>query len=166
MEKLSYRDAQKSDLQRIVDIYNTIVAGRMVTADEVEVTVEDRLVWFEAHNPNTRPLLVIENEDQNVIAWVSFQSFYGRSAYNKTAEISIYIDPAFRGKGLGKRILNDMKLQAPQYGIETILAFIFQHNVPSMTLFQKQGFEIYGNLPEVAELDGIKRSLIILGCKV
>jgi L-amino acid N-acyltransferase YncA len=166
MEKLVYRDATISDLQRIVDIYNTIVAGRMVTADEVEVTVEDRLAWFQAHNPTTRPLLVIENEDREIFAWVSFQSFYGRSAYNKTAEISIYIDPAYRGKGLGKRILEDMKIQAPQFDIETILAFIFQHNVPSMQLFQKHGFEIYGILPDVAELDGIKRSLVILGYKV
>src|SRR5215211_7254148 len=99
---LSFRDATIEDLPLIVEIYNSTIAGRMVTADLEPVTVENRLPWFYEHTPGRRPLWVIEKEQQEIAGWVSFQDFYGRQAYNATAEISIYIHPSCRGKGLGK----------------------------------------------------------------
>ncbi|WP_339382997.1 GNAT family N-acetyltransferase, partial [Klebsiella aerogenes] len=62
----------------------------MVTADTMPVTVESREEWFNEHNPGKRPLWVIENPSGEIIGWVSFQSFYGRPAYDATVEISIY----------------------------------------------------------------------------
>ena len=47
---MEYRNAQLSDLPEIVAIYNSTVAGRMVTADTEEVTVSDKRKWFEAHH--------------------------------------------------------------------------------------------------------------------
>jgi L-amino acid N-acyltransferase YncA len=44
-------------------------------------------------------LWIVENDESEIIGWVSFQDFYGRSAYDGTAEISIYLDEKFRGKG-------------------------------------------------------------------
>ncbi len=40
-----------------------------------------------------------------MIAWLSFSDFYGRPAYPRTAEVSIYLDESARGKGLGKQLL-------------------------------------------------------------
>ena len=48
-------------------------------------------------------------------------------------------------------------------GIRTLLGFIFSHNPASLALFARAGFASWGELPEVAELDGIRRSLSILG---
>ena len=45
----------------------------------------------------------------------------------------------------------------------TFLAFIFGHNTPSLTLFAAAGFQRWGLLPQVAELDGVDRDLVILG---
>jgi phosphinothricin acetyltransferase len=42
-------------------------------------------------------------------------------------------------------------------GIENLLAFIFAHNLPSLTLFEKFGFELWANLKNIAELDGKKK---------
>ena len=42
------------------------------------------------HHPRTRPLWVLE-ESLRVRAWLSFNSFYGRPAYQPTAEVSIYV---------------------------------------------------------------------------
>jgi L-amino acid N-acyltransferase YncA len=63
---------------------------------------------------------MVENEAKETLGWVSFQSFYGRPAYDRTAEISIYLDPEKRGKGYGKRILQHAMSQATHYGITTI----------------------------------------------
>jgi len=166
MDPIQYRIAQSSDLSRIVEIYNTTVASRMVTADTEPVTVESRQQWFEAHDPSNRPLWVIEDIDHEIVGWVSFQSFYGRPAYQATVEISIYLDEQQRGKGLGKQALQFCLDEAPKYGINTLLGFIFAHNEPSLKLFRSFGFEDWALFPNVALLDGQERSLSILGKRI
>lgn len=165
MMNLVYRQASMADLPRIVEIYNSTIAGRMVTADTSPVTVESRIPWFEAHNPSLRPLWMIELDGQNV-GWMSFQSFYGRPAYSGTVEVSIYLSENARGKGLGKEVLRYAMEAAPQFGVHTLLGFIFAHNEPSVKLFTAMGFEEWAHLPDIAILDGEARSLKILGYKV
>lgn len=167
MNELVFKDATLEDLSRIVEIYNSTVLGRMVTADTEPVTVESRLKWFHEHSPDKRPLWVIHPEGSNeIIGWVSFQSFYGRPAYNATVEVSIYLDEAVRGQGVGKLALNYALQSAPKYGIKTLLGFIFAHNEPSLKLFKSFGFEEWANMPNIAELDGVERGLIILGKRI
>ena len=165
MQTLLYRDATVNDLPKIVEIYNTTIASRMVTADIEPVTVDSRIEWFNKHN-GQRPLWIVINEQNNIAGWVSFQSFYGRPAYDATVEISIYIDENERGKGLGKQILTRCIQASPACGIKTLLGFIFAHNEPSLKLFRHCGFEEWASLPDVATLDGVERSLKILGKRV
>ena len=54
-------------------------------------------------------------------------------------------------------------VQAPGLGIDTLLGFIFGHNLASLALFEKFGFERWGELPKVALLDGVERDLVIVG---
>jgi L-amino acid N-acyltransferase YncA len=162
---LHYRDATQKDLERIVDIYNSTVPSGMVTADTEPVTVASRLQWFEEHNAAKRPLWTIE-QDEEIAGWVSFQSFYGRPAYDATSEISIYLAPEQRGKGLGKEVLAYCIGKAPELGIKTLLGFIFAHNEASLALFRFFGFEDWATLPNIAVLHGQERSLKILGKRV
>jgi L-amino acid N-acyltransferase YncA len=163
--KPAYRDATLDDLPAIVAIYNATVPSRQVTADLAPVSVESRLGWFHAHGPQTRPLWVVEAQGR-VIAWLSFSDFYGRPAYRHTAELSIYLDEAARGQGLGKALLAAALDAAPGLGIDTVLGFVFGHNEPSLRLFRGFGFADWGNLPRVAVLDGVERDLLILGLRV
>jgi phosphinothricin acetyltransferase len=163
---MNFRNAGIEDLDRIVDIYNSTVASRMVTADTEPVTVESRKLWFADHHPDRRPLWVIEDDEQRTVGWVSLQDFYGRPAYAKTAEISIYLDERYRGKGNGAAILSYALDRAPAFGISTILGFIFAHNEPSLRLFRRAGFEEWGALHEVAEIDGRAVSVTILAKKI
>ncbi|CAB3750691.1 GNAT family N-acetyltransferase [Paraburkholderia humisilvae] len=159
---LSYRDATPDDLPAIVAIYNSTVPSRQATADLEPVSVASRRAWFDAHGPQRRPLWVVE-EGGEVIAWLSFSDFYGRPAYGRTAEISIYLDPGARGKGLGTALLEAALEAAPGLGIDTLLGFVFGHNESSLRLFRRFGFADWGVLPRVAVLDGIERDLVIVG---
>ncbi|MDF3835955.1 GNAT family N-acetyltransferase [Cupriavidus basilensis] len=159
----SLRIAQQDDLPAIVAIYNSTVASRMVTADTEPVSVSSRQAWFDAHQPERRPLWVAEDRDGNMAGWLSFSDFYGRPAYGATAEVSIYLDASRRGQGLGRYLLQQAIAHAPQIGVNTLLGFIFGHNGPSLGLFAALGFERWGNLPRVAVLDGVERDLVILG---
>ncbi len=166
MSNLLYRNASLDDLKGIVCIYNSTISTRMVTADTEPVTVESRLAWFHEHNPVNRPLWVVENEQQEILGWVSFQSFYGRPAYEATVEISIYLDQSQRGKGFGKEILQYAINAAKTFGVKTLLGFIFAHNEPSLQLFSYFGFEEWARLPDIAILDGVERSLKIVGKRI
>ncbi|RIJ66443.1 MULTISPECIES: GNAT family N-acetyltransferase [unclassified Rummeliibacillus] len=165
IEKVTFRDANIEDLPTIVAIYNSTVASRMVTADTEPVSIEERTPWFNEHNPSKRPLWVVEYEGE-ICGWISFQSFYGRPAYDSTAELSIYLDEKFRGKGIGKLTLKHAIDACPSLKIQNLLGFIFAHNDASLHLFVDFQFEKWAHLPEVAELDGVKRDLIIMGKKV
>ena len=166
MANIKFRNANPADLGIIVEIYNSTIASRMVTADTEPVTVESRQKWFKEHSPDKRPLWVIENAAKTIIGWVSFQSFYGRPAYDATVEISIYLDIKQRGKGLGKEVLQYCIDHAPEFGIKTLLGFIFSHNEQSLKLFKHFGFEEWANLPDIALLNGKERSLKILGKRI
>jgi L-amino acid N-acyltransferase YncA len=162
---VTHRLAQRRDLPQIVEIYNSTVPTRMVTADIEPVTVESRIAWFEAHTPAFRPLWVVETKG-GIAGWLSFSSFYGRPAYNKTAELSVYVHCAFRRQGLGAYFLTQAIAFAPELEVDTLLGFIFGHNEPSLRLFERFGFTRWGELPRVAALDGVERDVVIVGRRV
>ena len=166
MIHLRYREAVQEDLANIVEIYNSTVASRMVTADTEQVSVSSKQRWFDEHSPDKRPLWIVEDGSGQIVGWVSFQSFYGRPAYDATVELSIYLDKKHRGKGFGKQILQYCIENAPAFGIKTLLGFIFSHNMPSLKLFRHFGFEDWATLPNIALLDGKERGLKILGKRI
>jgi L-amino acid N-acyltransferase YncA len=174
MPSYVHRLARRADLPAIVDIYNSTIASREVTADTEPVSVASREPWFDAHEPERRPLWVIHDAGEAVapgaepaiIGWMSYSNFYGRPAYSGTAEVSIYLAEAWRGRGLGKYCLEQAIAYAPNIAVHTLLGFIFGHNAPSLALFAKFGFTTWAHLPRVANLDGVERDLIILGKRV
>lgn len=166
MEEIKFRIAKQEDLSEIVAIYNSTVASRMVTADTEPVSVESRQNWFDAHKPEKHPLWVVENDRNEILGWASFQPFYGRPAYAATAEVSIYLAESCRGKGIGKQVLQFCLDNAPAYHIKTLLGFIFEHNTPSLRLFENLGFTLWGKFPQIALLDGKEYGLDILGKRI
>jgi L-amino acid N-acyltransferase YncA len=160
------RDAVPGDLPAIVAIYNSTIGTRLSTADTEPVSVESRRPWFDGHAAGSHPLWVLEGPTGAIDAWLSFQDFYGRPAYRATAEVSVYVDGARRGQGIGRTMLEAALAQAPSLGIRTLLGFIFGHNAASLRLFESLGFVSWGVLPAVATLDGVERDLVIVGKKV
>ena len=164
MNNVSFRIAEAGDLPFIVHVYNESIPDRQATADLKPVTVASKRAWFKAHD-SKRPLWLVLLNGQRA-GWIGLEDFYGRPAYQQTAEVSIYIDYRFHQRGLGQAALSHVLQAAPGLGLHHLLAFIFSHNRPSQRLFIRNGFSRYGHLPEVAKMDDRLRSLDILGRRV
>jgi len=159
---LIIRDAVEADLPAIIEIYNATVPTRMVTAELEPTTVEARLPWFREHSPDQYPFWVAES-DGRVIGWLDFKKFLPRCAYRGTAEVSVYVDQEFRRRGVAQRLLEQAIARAPSLEITALVGLIFGHNEPSLKLFERLGFERWGLLPDVAQLDGVARDLVVVG---
>jgi L-amino acid N-acyltransferase YncA len=167
---MQIRLAVETDLPAIIEIYNAAIPTRLATADLEPISVESRRAWFRSHG-DRYPVWVMaigshdiqSDQNEQIIGWLSLQMFYGRPAYHKTAEVSIYIAPNYQGKGIGKKLLDHAIANCPKLNISKLVGFIFAHNPASLQLFTSFGFKEWGFLPQIAELDGRDQSLIILG---
>lgn len=110
--------------------------------------------------------LGITNLKGEILAWGSLSDYHPREGYRITAEISVYVAPGARGKGLGGRLVNFMLERAPEFGVKNIVALIFSSNAASLNLFAKFGFTRWGELPEICDMCGKLESLAILGKKL
>ncbi|NEP44907.1 MAG: N-acetyltransferase [Okeania sp. SIO2H7] len=162
---MKIRDAVEKDLPAIVDIYNAAIPGRMACGYIEPVSVESRQTWYQQHPPKCRPIWVMEIEDK-IVGWLSLQFFVGTPAYHATAEISIYIDPNYKRMGIGKKLLEKAISESSNCGIKTLIALIFAHNLPSLKLFERSGFQRWGYLPRVAEIGNVERDVVIMGLRV
>lgn len=159
--------ADHHDLIAVLDIYNQSIAGKQATANLVPVTTTERADWFEEHitNPN-RPIYVVKTQKGDssiIVAWGSFSDLYARTAYHISSEISIYLHNDYHRKGLGSLLAQWMLTQASSLGIRNIIALIFAHNTPSLGLFRKLGFEQWGYMPQVCDMQGFIADVVMLG---
>ena len=105
-------------------------------------------------------------QKSEILAWGSLSDYHPREGYRITAEISVYVAPEARGKGLGGRLVNFILENAPKFGVKNVVALIFSSNAASLNLFAKFGFARWGELPEVCDMSGKLESLTILGKKL
>jgi len=161
----SIRPATAADLPAVVAIYNAAIPGRMSTADTEAVTVAQREEWFGGFDPASRPLWVYEDAGA-IRGWLGLRSFYGRPAYRRTVESAVYVDPAHQREGVARRLLDHALTECPRLGIANVLAFVFAHNMPSVTLFEAHGFGRWGLLPKICEMDGREHDVLILGKRI
>jgi len=157
------RSARLADLPAIVAIYNSTIASRIVTAELVPVSVESRQAWFAEHREPERPLWVSHDDAGDITGWLSLSNFNARAAYYPTAEISVYVHARARRQGLGRVLVQYAIDHAPLARVDALVGLVFGHNKPSLALFDALGFERWGHLPAVAELDGVRRDLVLVG---
>lgn len=158
---IAVRDATEADLPAIVEIYNQSIPAGRATADTRPITVDSRRAWFTHFDPDKRPCWVAE-EDGCVVGCIYLTSFYeGRPAYDQTAEISLYLDGAHQGQGLGSTLMRRMIDACPRLGVTTLVGMHFDHNEATRRLNQKFGFEEAGHLTEIAVVQGQRRGLLI-----
>jgi L-amino acid N-acyltransferase YncA len=65
--------------------------------------------WNESHLANYRLVAVADNK---VLGWAASSPVSDRCVYGGVAENSVYIDPAWKGRGVGRALLEAMNVSA------------------------------------------------------
>jgi phosphinothricin acetyltransferase len=146
------RLANIGDIGSITEIYNEAVLNGVATFDTQEKTVEDRIAWFNSRRP-IHPVLVAQLNDE-VIGWASLNQWSDRSAYDGTAEVSIYMHHAYRDQGVGGILFKELIEQARTLNLHYLLSRITEGNEKSIALHLKNGFSIVGVMHEVGNKFG------------
>lgn len=151
---ITMRTANQDDWARIIEIYNQAVLENGKTADTEPQTVEGRKDWLKLHLNSRYPILLAEQNSQ-IVGWCSLSPHRpGRKALEKTAEISYYVDQNYRGNGIGSLLIKSAIETSRKNGIKNLFAILLDINKSSVSILKKFGFERWGYLPKVAEING------------
>jgi L-amino acid N-acyltransferase len=139
---MEVRLARQEDTEAIRAIYNAEVVGSTVTFDLKARTTEEQRAWVARHQ-GAHPA-VVAVEETTVVGFGSLSPFRDRAAYATTVEDSLYVDTAWRGKGVGRLLLDELVSLALARGFHTVIARISGGNEPSIALHRACGFALVG----------------------
>ena len=138
------RDAGAGDVEAVARIYGHHVLHGLGTFEEVPPSEAEIAARIAAVVERRLPYLVAE-EAGAVVGFAYAAPFRPRAAYRYTAEDSVYIDPAFIGKGVGKALVAEVIARCEALGLRQMVAVIGDSaNAGSIGLHRSLGFEHAG----------------------
>ena len=163
---MNIRPATSQDYNDIIKIYNQAVDEKFATADTEYVTLESRKVWFAEHSPESYPIYLAV-QDGVIIGWCSLSPHrLGRNALRTVAEISYYIHKDHRRKGVANNLIIHTIASAKELGFRNLIAILLDLNKASIYILEKFGFEKWGHLPGIVQIDFIICGQYIYGKKM
>ena len=149
---LIIRKAKIDDLKDIINIYNEAIQKTVATFDTELKTLEQKKIWFIEHGKNN-PIIVAEKEGI-IFGWAALSKYSTRCAYSNTAEISLYVREEYQGKGIGRKLMDEIIQEGEKTNIHTVLARITEGNEVSVNLHKSVGFAHIGTMKEVGQKFG------------
>jgi phosphinothricin acetyltransferase len=116
--------------------------------------------WDRAHLPDLRVVAI--DEDEKVLGWAALSPVSDRCVYGGVAEESVYVTESARGKGVGRKLLEELIRRSETAGIWTIQTGIFPENTASLALHERVGFRVVGVRERLGQLDGSWRDVVFL----
>lgn len=91
---------------------------------------------------------------EQLVGWIALTPFSKRPVYRGVAEISVYVQKASRGQGIGKQLMEKLMVEAPKRGFWTLQSAIFAQNKASIQMHLDLGFRQVGIRERIARRDG------------
>jgi L-amino acid N-acyltransferase len=146
------RPATLNDIADITNIYNDAILNTTATFDTEIKTIDEQTKWFREHGKNYP--VIVADENNKVVGWASLSRWSDRCAYDKTAEVSLYVDASHREKGIGKKLLEILTLEGEKAGLHNLVARITQGNLNSIHIHELYGFSHIGVMKEAGKKFG------------
>jgi len=153
------RTAVPADSSAIARIYNQGIEERLATFETRPREPTDVEGWLTAG----RPVVVVEDERGEVVAWASAGPYRGeREVYAGIGDFSVYVARERRREGAGRTALRALIEETRARGFWKLVGRIFPENEPSLELARSAGFREVGVYRRHARLDGAWRDCVIV----
>ena len=136
----------KRHAEAILAIFNDAIINSTALYDYKPRTMEMMSAWFEAKLKGRFPVIGIENDSGELMAFGSYGTFRAWPAYKYSVEHSVYVDARFRGKGIGKRVLQEVIAAAQGQDYHILVGAIDASNAVSIGLHERLGFTYCGTI--------------------
>ena len=152
MSSYPVRPATAADAAAICRIYNQGIEDRVATLETELRTPAERREWLANRSPR-HPVIVAETNGE-IVGWGSLNVFNPREAYRFVADFSVYVERTWRGRGVGRVLLEKLIELARAHGFHKMVLSAFPFNADGMALYEKLGFRTVGVYREQGLLDG------------
>jgi L-amino acid N-acyltransferase len=142
------RTAIEADLPGILDIYNDAILNTTSVYNYLPHTLEMRREWFEQKQRDGFPVLVAE-QNGIVVGFSTYGHFRAWAAYKYSVEVSVYVHPEHRGKGIARLLYPPLFEKAREQQLHALMAGIDASNIASIKLHERFGFKTVGLFKEV-----------------
>jgi len=149
----------------VLDIYQAGI-------DEGDATFETRAPGWSAfvagklpghrHVAVTTASAAGSSRGASVLGWAAVSAVSSRTVYAGVVEHSVYVHPAARGRGVGRRLLEALIVSTEAAGIWTIQSGIFPENTASLALHQAAGFRVIGTRERLGRHHGRWRDVVLI----
>jgi len=139
----------------VAEIYRLGLLTRKAT---FETEVPEYQTWIGKFHKH---LLWVALNNNEVIGWAGLSSVSIRKAYAGVAEVTIYIHPDYKSKGIGKQLMSHLVNESEKAGIWTLYAAIFSENPASIKVHLSNGFREIGYREKIAQLDGEWKNTVL-----
>ncbi|MCV2403297.1 GNAT family N-acetyltransferase [Marinomonas sp. C2222] len=169
------RPAKLEDAPDILAIYLEIDPFRKDVSKHKNINLVDVIDWIESATKQ-KPLLVIDSfyiDKENSISpkekkgkvagWCSVEAFYGLPAFDNAREVSFYVSSEYQRLGVASALFDHLITNRHEIGFSHLVAYVYAENTKSLNFFSKQGFEEWGLLPDIAQIERNKQSVHLLG---
>ena len=156
------RASRDEDVAAITAIYTHHVLHGTGTFEIDPPTAQDMAARRADVLAKGLPYLVAEEAGQ-VLGFAYCNWFKPRPAYRFSAEDSIYVADAARGRGLGRQLLEALAMQAEAAGVRKLLAVIGDSaNAGSIGVHRAAGFTDVGVMRSVGWKFGAWRDIVLM----
>ena len=140
-----------------------VLAVYQAGIDEGNATFEEHApAWEEFTAARLRAHRYVAVAGDSVLGWVAASTVSSRCAYAGVVEHSVYVDPAARGRGVGRQLLDALIASTEAAGIWTIQSGIFPENTASLALHRAVGFRVVGTRERIGQHHGRWRDVIFI----
>ncbi|PTX58325.1 phosphinothricin acetyltransferase [Melghirimyces profundicolus] len=146
------RKAWEKDWARIREIYNQGIEDRIATLEEQPKSLGEVKAWLRDRPP--RYVVLVAEQGEKIHGWASLNPYSHRCAYTGVADLSVYVERRWRGKGVGSLLLKSLESQASLHGFHKIVLYTFPFNGLGQGLYRKHGFREVGIFRNQGVLDG------------
>jgi phosphinothricin acetyltransferase len=155
---LTIRPARPGDAPAIAQLYNVGIAERQATFETRPREAAEVEAWLEG----ALPFVVAQDGDGRVVGFARVSPYSDRCVYSGVGEHGVYVDPAARGGGVGRRLLEALAAAAQGQGLHKLTSRIFTTNAASRAVHRAAGFEEVGVQRRHGRLDGEWKDCVLV----